>query len=158
MNFAYYLREFSNPPKSICLDLYSFTVLIHNWLLMIDIGLLFFRNVTTFSDNIISETKLRIMAQYLYIGLQVREITRISVTGNTAHHYDTPGAAISPEVTRISVPFFGTHYSRADLWGVQGIRTPYFLGVDPPPFFSIGPSTPLCLLVYTKTVQHILYD
>ena len=28
-----------------------------------------------------------------------------------AHHYDTPDAAIiSPEMTKISVPFFGAHY------------------------------------------------
>ena len=69
------------PPPKIHM---SFIVMIRNWFLMIDIDrhrFIVLRNVTTVSDHILSETKLRIMAQCLHIGLQERLHTRFSKGG-----------------------------------------------------------------------------
>ena len=127
VNFAYYLRELSNFPPQIhrCLDLYSFTVMIRNWLLMIDIGLLF------------SEMWRELWHTTTCTSAFKREYTRFCQHGASLwDHYDTPGAAISPEVTTISPVLWHTLLkdgSREE--GVQGIRTPYFFGGRPPPLF-----------------------
>ena len=86
----------------------SFTVMIRNWFLMIDIGLLF--SEMRRRSAAISYQKLDSNHGTILIYRTLREITRVSFSGNTTHHYDTPGAAISLEVTKIRVPFFGPHY------------------------------------------------
>ena len=100
--------NFPIPPlKSICLDLYSFTVMIRNWLLMIDIGLLFsemWRRLAT-----ISHQKLSYESWHTTTSAFKREYTRFCQHGASLwDHYDTPGAAISPEVTKISPIFWHT--------------------------------------------------
>ena len=143
--------------KFICLDLYLFTVMIRNWLLMIDIGLLFsemWRRSAT-----ISYQKLNYESWHTPSSDFKREYTRFCQHGASLwDHYDTPGAAISPEVTKISPIFFGTHYSRTYLGrrGVQGIRIPYFFGGDPPPplFFFNRTPPPSSPRLYKNSPTH----
>ena len=126
VNFAYYLREFSNFPPKIHMSL---IVMIRNWCLMIDICLLLsemWRRLAT-----ISYLELNYESWHnAYTSEFKRDYTRVSKGGFRGQQGVAP-----PPPFSVVPPLYDVLESLDLGEGEQGVGLPPFFKVVPPPFF-----------------------